>query len=222
MISEKLMASWNSGEAALLLENADIEITEVHGLICGMIAGGCENNVSAYMPSVVNTINSGEAFGESVKSWLVEFFDLLSRQYREMETLDFPFEDRLTTPDDAVYYLSMWASAFLLGFGCSFGSEELSSSGRELLEEISSFTQVESENIESEEEFDSIVTTLQEHLKVCAMSLYADYGAVTGGRIPGAESAGAGKSVKGKGPIRDGELVIGEEGVHLSDLLGGR
>jgi uncharacterized protein YgfB (UPF0149 family) len=213
MISDELSAAWSSGEAAILLENLDLEITEVHGLICGLIAGGCANDVSAYMPNLMNILNSGEPFGESIKEWLVDFFGIVSKQYHDMETLEFPFDDKLVSADDTVYYLSMWAGAFLLGFGCSFGSEELSTSGRELVEEISAFTQVESEDIDSEDELENVVTTLVEHLKVCAMSLYADYGAVTGGKIPLREN-----DKKKEGPIRDGELVIGEEGIHLSDL----
>jgi uncharacterized protein YgfB (UPF0149 family) len=214
MISEELKAAWSSGEAIIMLDNLDLDITEVHGLICGLIAGGCKDEPSAYMTNLKNILNNGEVFEESVKDWLAEFFSVLSKQYHDMETLEFPFDDKLVSPDDTVYYLSMWAGAFLLGFGCSFGSEELSTSGRELVEEISAFTQMESEDIDNEEELENIVTTLVEHLKVCAMSLYADYGAVTGGKIEISEEKGN----KPKGPFRDGELVIGEEGIHLSDL----
>ena len=73
---------------------------------------------------------------------------------------------------------------------------------------------LESEDIDNEDELENIVTTLVEHLKVCAMSLYADYGAVTGGKIEIPDEM----RKRAKGPFRDGELVIGEDGIHLSDL----
>ncbi len=217
MAADKFIQTWKNGEANILVEHLDFDITEVHGLICGLIAGGCANDVSAYMPNIVNVLNSGDALSSEMKEWLVDFFNQISTQYQQMDSLIFPFEDLLVSADDTIYYLSMWASAFLIGFGCSFGSEELSTSGRELIEEISQFTQVESEDIASEEELDNIVVTFVEHLKVCAMSLYADYGAVTGGKIaidPEDKSKNS--------PIQDGELVIGENGIHLADLMNHR
>ncbi len=215
MASENIEQIWNRGDAALMDAQLEIEVTEVHGVICGLAAGGCANDVSAFMPNLVNILNAGEQFGADVGQWLVELFGLVSEQFRGMETLDLPFEDRITSGQEAAYYLTMWAEAFLVGFGCSCGRQELSDSGRELVDEISEFARVEAEEVSSEEELEEILTTLTEHLKVCAMSLYADYGAVTGGRIPLEEGG-----TKTRGAIRDGELVIGEEGIHLSDLTG--
>ncbi len=215
MASENIEQIWNRGDAALMDAQLEIEVTEVHGVICGLAAGGCANDVSAFMPNLVNILNAGEQFGSDVGQWLVELFGLVSEQFRGMETLDLPFEDRITSGQEAAYYLTMWAEAFLVGFGCSCGRQELSDSGRELVDEISEFARVEAEEVSSEEELEEILTTLTEHLKVCAMSLYADYGAVTGGRIPLEEGG-----TKTRGAIRDGELVIGEEGIHLSDLTG--
>ncbi len=215
MASENIEQIWNRGDAALMDAQLEIEVTEVHGVICGLAAGGCANDVSAFMPNLVNILNAGEQFGADVGQWLVELFGMVSEQFRGMETLDLPFEDRITSGQEAAYYLTMWAEAFLVGFGCSCGRQELSDSGRELVDEISEFARVEAEEVSSEEELEEILTTLTEHLKVCAMSLYADYGAVTGGRIPLEEGG-----TKTRGAIRDGELVIGEEGIHLSDLTG--
>lgn len=215
MASDNVEQIWNRGDAALMDAQLEIEVTEVHGVICGLAAGGCANDVSAFMPNLVNILNAGEQFGSDVGQWLVELFGLVSEQFRGMETLDLPFEDRITSGQEAAYYLTMWAEAFLVGFGCSCGRQELSDSGRELVDEISEFARVEAEEVSSEEELEEILTTLTEHLKVCAMSLYADYGAVTGGRIPLEEGG-----TKTRGAIRDGELVIGEEGIHLSDLTG--
>ncbi len=215
MASDNIEQIWNRGDAALMDAQLEIEVTEVHGVICGLAAGGCANDVSAFMPNLVNILNAGEQFGSDVGQWLVELFGLVSEQFRGMETLDLPFEDRITSGQEAAYYLTMWAEAFLVGFGCSCGRQELSDSGRELVDEISEFARVEAEEVSSEEELEEILTTLTEHLKVCAMSLYADYGAVTGGRIPLEEGG-----TKTRGAIRDGELVIGEEGIHLSDLTG--
>lgn len=210
MISKEMEKAWIDGEVAVLTDHLDLEVTEIHGVVCGLIAGGCENDVSSYMQLLSNILHSGEHFEEATKTWLVSFYDQLFQQYQTMETLEFPFEDKITSPEDAAYYFSLWAEAFLIGFGCSHGSEELSESGRELLSEISEFTQVEAEDVESSDELDEILTTLAEHLKVCAMSLYADYGAKTHGRIP---VAGENSS-----PVRDGELVIGDEGISLEEL----
>lgn len=209
MISGAMNKAWTEGEVAIITDHLDLEVTEVHGVICGLIAGGCENDVVSYMQYLTNILHSGESFDESTKSWLVSFYAILFEQYQSMETLEFPFETKMVNPEDAVYYLSMWAESFLIGFGCSHGSEELSDSGKELLEEISQFTQVESEDIENEEELEDIITTLVEHLKVCAMSLYADYGAKTGGKIDVPHN---------KKHVQDNELVIGDEGISFDEL----
>ena len=63
-----------------------------------------------------------------------------------------------------------------------------------------------------EEEFDEVLTTLVEHLKVCAMSLYADYGYRTDGKIV------IPKEIENSRYTQEGELVIGDEGVSIEDL----
>ncbi len=210
MVSEVMEKSWVEGEVAVLTDHLDLEVTEIHGVICGLIAGGCEKDVISYMQHLSNILHSGESFDESTKTWLVSFYELIFNQYQDMETLEFPFEDKITSAEDAAYYFSMWAESFLIGFGCSHGSEEMSDSGKELLSEISQFTQVEAEDVASQDELDDILTTLSEHLKVCAMSLYADYGAKTRGKIILPKEKDS--------HIKEGELVIGDEGISFEEL----
>lgn len=212
MISEKMQKLWTDGKVSLLTEHLELDICEIHGFICGLIAGGSNNDASEYMKNINNLLNSGEPFSGEMKEWIQDMYSEVRSQYHDMETLEYPFEEELTDQETAVYYLGQWAETFLLGFGCVINRDEMDDSGKELIDEISNFTQIEvGDNMESEE-LDEMLTTLLEHLKVCAMSLYADYGFKTDGKIV------IPKEIQNNKYTKDGELVIGDEGISISDL----
>ena len=50
--------AWIDGEVAVLTDHLDLEVTEIHGVVCGLIAGGCENDVSSYMQLLSNILHS--------------------------------------------------------------------------------------------------------------------------------------------------------------------
>jgi uncharacterized protein YgfB (UPF0149 family) len=212
MISETMKKAWIDGAAALASEHMELETCEVHAVVCGLIAGGASDDPSVYMPKISNIINSGEPLSSEIKEWILDFFKLVRSQFHDMETIEFPFEEEMTDPEVSVYFLSIWAEAFLVAFGCEIDRDEMDDSGKELVEEISNYTRLESGDEMSEEEFDDTLTTLIEHLKVCAMSLYADYGCRTGGKIS------IPKEFENSKYTRDGELVIGDEGISIEDL----
>lgn len=213
MDSEKFDKLLVDGECAILEDHLDIEVAEVHGLLCGLIAGGSKNDFGDYLPKVHNLLNSGNPFSAGTKDWIVSFFDFLYEKFRTMETIDLPFEQKLNSPEETVYYFTVWSEAFLIGFGSEFNKEELDEEGKELINEISQFTQIETGDVGSDDEFDDIVVTLIEHLKVCAMILYATYGNRTGEKIEIPEELLSDKKQKD-----DGELVIRDEGISISDL----
>lgn len=212
MISELMSKSWIDGKVAILQEHLEIEACEIHGVICGLIAGGATDNPTEFMPKIYNIINSGEPLSAELKDWILEFYKIIRTQYHDMETLEFPFEEDLTDQESSVYFLSLWSEAFLIGFGCEINKEEMNDNTKELIEEISNYTQLEVSDDVDQDEFDEIITLLVEHLKICAMSLYADYGFKTDGKIiiP--------KEIANNKYTKDGELVIGDEGISLDDL----
>ena len=212
MISETMQKVWIDGQAALAAEHMELETCEVHAVICGLIAGGANDDPATFMPKIYNIINSGEPFSAELKEWILDFYKLIRTQFHDMETIEFPFEEDMTDSEVSVYFLSVWAEAFLVAFGCEVNRDEMDDSGKELVEEISNYTQLESGESMPEEEFDEVLTTLVEHLKVCAMSLYADYGYRTDGKIV------IPKEIENSRYTQDGELVIGDEGVSIEDL----
>lgn len=204
------------GDILFLANSPDSDASEAHGFVCGLVAGGI-SSVDEIANLVSKNILSGSDFLDEVKEWLAKLARAVLEQYSGMETLDIPLEERCNDAESLTYYISLWAQAFLFGFGCATKVSEMTAEARECISDITAFTQIDEDDGTdiSDEELDEMYFTFTEHLKVCAMSLYAEFGAPAGAVRPKASDGEDEKLDFGD----DGELVIRDDGIHFDELM---
>lgn len=204
------------GDILFLANSPDSDASEAHGYVCGLVAGGI-SSVSDIADLTCKNILSGGEFMDEVKDWIVKLAKAVLMQYSGMETLDVPLEERCNDAESLAYYISLWAQAFLFGFGCATKVSEMSAEARECIGDITAFTQIDEDDASdiSSEELDEMYFTFTEHLKVCCMSLYAEFGAPAGVVRPKAAEDEDEKLDFGD----DGELVIRDDGIHFDELM---
>lgn len=204
------------GDILFLANSPDSDASEAHGFVCGLVAGGI-SSVDEIADLASKNILSGSDFLDEVKEWLAKLARAVLEQYSGMETLDIPLEERCNDAESLTYYISLWAQAFLFGFGCATKVSEMTAEARECISDITAFTQIDEDDGTdiSDEELDEMYFTFTEHLKVCAMSLYAEFGAPAGTVRPKVSDDEDEKLDFGD----DGELVIRDDGIHFDELM---
>lgn len=172
-------ARLNYDALATLLEQHNMVATaaEVHGVICGLICGGMAKDDVRWQQHFNDLLNDGFGLPAELKKVVNLLFyrvyeDLLGQQRFELllPVDDDPLDDRL----DA---MMEWAGAFLAGFGVV--QQELNKASpelREMIQDISSITQVSAEFEQEDEESEAAFVVLYEHLKLGATLAFEEFG----------------------------------------------
>lgn len=162
-----------------LLEQHNMVVTpaEVHGVLCGLISGGMAKDDIRWQQHFNALLN--DDFGlpaelkKAVNLLFYRIYDELLGQ-TQFELLlpqdDIPLDERI----DA---LMEWAGAFLAGFGVV--QQELNKASpelREMIQDISSITQLSSEFDQEDEENEAAFVVLYEHLKLGVTLAFEEFG----------------------------------------------
>nr|WP_245748786.1 UPF0149 family protein [Oceanisphaera psychrotolerans] len=162
-----------------LLEHHNMVVTaaEVHGVICGLICGGMAKDDVRWQQHFNALLNDDFGLPAEVKKAVNLLFyrvydELVSQSRFEllMPEDDEPLDERL----DA---MMEWAAAFLAGFGVV--QQELNKASpelQEMIQDISSITQVSSEFDQEDEESETAFVVLYEHLKLGATLAFEEFG----------------------------------------------
>ncbi|MBO1518841.1 UPF0149 family protein [Oceanisphaera pacifica] len=162
-----------------LLEHHNMVVTtaEVHGVICGLICGGMAQNDARWQQHFNALLNDDFELPSEVKKAVNLLF---SRVYEELLSqtqfeLLMPHDD--DPLDDRLEAMMEWSAAFLAGFGVVQqdlykASEEL----QEIIQDISSITQVSADFDQEDEESETAFVVLYEHLKLGATLAFEEFG----------------------------------------------
>ncbi|MEW8026481.1 MAG: UPF0149 family protein [Candidatus Thiodiazotropha sp.] len=176
MIENSPMPEYSRLEGALNAIGLDLGPSEIHGVICGLVCAGTSQSHIDWMASLF-------------EDWSQE--DLLAREAREMiGDLYFVSRDQIGNddltfmpylPDDTeaisarAKALSEWCEGYLYGLGMSgITDQQLEGDAKEALQDISHFTRLDYELLESGEATEQAYAELQEFLKVVTLLIWGD------------------------------------------------
>ncbi|MES9944830.1 UPF0149 family protein [Candidatus Thiodiazotropha sp. CDECU1] len=182
MIENSQMPDYSRVDGALKSIGLDLGASEIHGVICGLVCAGTSQSHIDWMAGLF-------------EDWPEE--DLLAREARELigelyyVTRDQIGNDDLTfmpyLPDDSqpistrAKALSEWCEGYLYGLGMSgITDQQFEGDAREALQDISHFTQLDYELLESGDATEQAYTELQEFLKVVTLLIWGDLSDVRG------------------------------------------
>ncbi len=159
------------------LTEADCEInaSELHGILSGMISAGLKEPNQAWQSIILDIANQAQPFSEKTQESLEKLFSQSHKAFVEQETLapillpsdDYPLVDQIEA-------LSVWCQGYLLGFGLQRGDKSIENP--EVKESLSDLSEISNMKIEAEdsEEAQANLITLIEHIKVAAKVIYLE------------------------------------------------
>jgi yecA family protein len=157
--------------------NVIVDGAEVHGILCGMLAGGMTLDDQNWIEALADVTNQGEPFAEDLKRIIIETYNQICQQFIEPD-----FALTLCLPDDASpinergQALTHWVQGFLLGFGLH--QADLTKCTEDVKEALEDFSQIArmdeqmSEDEESEQAFFEVV----EYVRISAMLCFNELG----------------------------------------------
>lgn len=160
----------------LLEQGAEQSPAQLHGAICGVLAGGGRQDPE-YCLAAVTQVLAMDIHGELADSCL-RLAHVTLAALRDEE-----FDFHLFLPDDEdeieqrVMALSQWCSAFLTGYALAVaqpGASPLAEETSEILKDMSAIAEAGVDLDEDEEESESNLFELTEYLRFATLNLFMD------------------------------------------------
>ncbi len=158
-------------------QGVNVDAAEIHGILCGMMAGGMSITDQKWLDALSDTTNSGEPFNQDAEQLLTSLFNQTGQQLLEAE-----FALQLMLPDDKAPIndrgaaLISWVQGFMLGFGLyQQDLMQCSDDVREALQDFADIARMEepmSDDEESERALDEVI----EYVKISALLCYSELG----------------------------------------------
>lgn len=153
--------------------------SELHGLLCGKLAGGAQLTEIGWLLDAVEFLDFVSAPDEQVRHALSRLFHSTNNQ------LQGEFNLKLMLPDDdnllseRARALSEWCHGFLSGFGSvdHQGKRDISEEAEEMLQDLANIVQIQVDDEEDEPSAEADYMEVTEYVRVVVSSLYFEFAA---------------------------------------------
>lgn len=152
--------------------------SELHGLLCGKLAGGGQLNEVQWLLDAVEFLDFTQAPDPQIRDLLTEVYQVTRQQFRD------DFSLKLLLPDDSeaismrVAALSQWCHGFLTGFGSvEVKNRVLDEEAQEMLQDIADIVQIQIDDEEDDESNEADYTEITEYVRMIASNFYEDFAA---------------------------------------------
>ncbi|MFM2486535.1 UPF0149 family protein [Celerinatantimonas yamalensis] len=166
----------NFGE---LLSKHDVMATpaEVHGLLCGLLAGGLPVDDQSWPVHLNDLFNDGFALPRALQKKIEKLIEVSESLYRDNQFIFYPFIPGDNDPlDERSEAMAQWVQNFLVGF--ALVCQELSKAPDEIQELINDFNQIAQLSLEfdSEDEInEQAFFEVFEYVRVGSMACFNHY-----------------------------------------------
>lgn len=150
---------------------------EAHGVVCGLVCGGCPLDGKAWLPHLVDLINDGFGLPSPVRQMMTVLYEEVVTALMAQKGIELLLPADDAPLDERIDALVEWSQAFLAGFGVvqqelGKASEEL----QEMIRDIANITQVSGELDQEDEENEAAFLVLYEHVKLGVMLAFEECG----------------------------------------------
>lgn len=154
-----------------------VDGAEIHGIICGMLAGGMTVDDQSWLEALADVVNQGEPFASELNNMIVGVYNQICQQFIEPD-----FALAMCLPDDAApinergQALMQWVQGFLLGFGLH--QADLTKCSEDVKEALEDFTHIArmDEQMTEDEESEQALFEVVEYVRISAMLCFNELG----------------------------------------------
>lgn len=151
--------------------------SELHGLLCGKLAGGEQQSEIEWLLDAVAFLDFVTAPDERVRAALSSMFHATRAQLQGELGLKLMLPDDDALLGERARALSEWCHGFLSGFGSvdHQGQRTIDEEGRELLEDLAEIVRIEIDEDELVSQAETDFMEVTEYVRMAANSLYFAY-----------------------------------------------
>ncbi|MES9994457.1 MAG: UPF0149 family protein [Candidatus Thiodiazotropha sp.] len=163
-------------EGALNAIGLDIGASEIHGVICGLVCAGTSQSHVDWMQALFEDWPEEDLLAREARELIGQLY-FATRDQIGSEDLSFmPFlADELQPIAERAKGLRDWCVGYLYGLGLAgITDRQLEGDAREALQDISHFTRLDYDSLESGEATEQAYTELQEFLKVVTILIWSE------------------------------------------------
>lgn len=161
----------------LSAENIIVDASEIHGILCGMLAGGMNLDDQNWIEALADVVNQGDKFSSTAEQNIVLMFNQICQEFIEAD-----FALRMCLPEDSSSInvrgkaLVNWVHGFLLGFGLH--QDDLTKCSEEAKEALEDFAQISKldEAMDETEESEQAFFEVVEYVRISAMLCFNEMG----------------------------------------------
>ncbi|MDF7662560.1 YecA family protein [Erwiniaceae bacterium L1_54_6] len=162
--------TYNALATALSQQGVGMTPAEMHGLICGILCGGNQDN--SWKTLVHDLTNEGMAFSQSLSQPLQALHESLANTLDEegfLFQLMLPDDDDITVFDRADA-LAGWVNHFLLGLGVTQPKlDKVTGETGEAIDDLRTIAQLGYDEDEDQEELEQSLEEVIEYVRVAAL-----------------------------------------------------
>ncbi len=153
--------------------------SELHGLLCGKLAGGASLSEVHWLLEAVEFLDFIAAPDEQVRIALSRLYHTTCEQLRGQFSLKLMLPDDDNTLNDRVRALSEWCHGFLTGFGSvdHQGKRVINEEFEEMLQDLANIVQIQADDEEDEPSAEADYMEVTEYVRVVVNSLYFEFSA---------------------------------------------
>ena len=192
---EHLLTPLNFDELANLLAPLGTlnSPSELHGLLCGKLAGGATIKETQWLLGAVEFLDFVAAPDERVRDALSRLYHITNEQLQSQMGVKLMLPDDDNLLSERLRALSEWCHGFLSGFGSvdHQGKRVINDEYQEMLQDIASIVQIEADDEEDEPSAEADYMEVTEYLRVVVSSLYFEFAAEPDAPIDPSSSAPA-------------------------------
>ncbi|MEW8505639.1 MAG: UPF0149 family protein [Candidatus Thiodiazotropha sp.] len=170
------MPDYSRLEGALNSIGLDIGASEIHGVICGLVCAGTSQSHVDWMEALFAEWPDEDLLAREARELIGQLY-FATREQIGSESLSFmPF---LADDSQAIAVrakgLCDWCVGYLYGLGLAgITDRQLEGDAREALQDISHFTRLDYDSLDSGEATEQAYTELQEFLKVVTILIWGE------------------------------------------------
>ncbi|MBW9265324.1 MAG: UPF0149 family protein [Candidatus Thiodiazotropha sp. (ex. Lucinisca nassula)] len=176
MIENRQMPDYSRLVGALSSIGLDLGASEIHGVICGLVCAGTIQSHIDWMTALFEDWPQEDLLAREAREMIGELYYISRDQIGNDDLTFMPYLPDDTQPITArAKALSEWCEGYLYGLGMSgITDQQLEGDAREALQDITHFTRLDYELLESGEATEQAYAELQEFLKVVTLLIWGD------------------------------------------------
>ncbi|MES9941212.1 MAG: UPF0149 family protein [Candidatus Thiodiazotropha sp. 6PLUC2] len=182
MLDDKQMPDYEHLEKLLGVMSSDVGASELHGLISGLICAGTPEAAVDWITAFFEAWPAEDLLAQEARELIGQLYYASKRQITHDE---YSFMPLLPEEEESIAQrakgLSEWCEGYLYGLGLAGVTESnLSGDAKEAIQDLSHFTRLDYEELESGEATEMAYVELQEFLKVVTLLMWEELVSIRG------------------------------------------